>query len=164
MTFRITGANYENHSLGTKFGWVGYGVDPNKTQNQSTFMIMGTGRPGAKLTAMRIQYRQQGHTGEQNWLQNLDRRPVVRVGEWQQLEAVFRLNDIGQSNGTLDVWVNGIQVMHHTTMTFRTRAAPNGFTLWYFNPTYGGGANQVRDRQDEVEIDEVYLSGLPLEG
>ncbi len=41
-----------------------------------------------------------------------DEEPIVRRGEWTCIEVMVQMNDIGQSNGELALWIDGRQVSH----------------------------------------------------
>ncbi len=86
----------------------------------------------------------------------------MTTGSWHHWEAVLELNDISRANGVFRMWVDGNRVIDYSDVTYVTTETPYGFNLWKWNPTWGGGNNVRRTRQDFVQIDDVYLSGIPL--
>jgi hypothetical protein len=58
------------------------------------------------------------------------------------------------------MWIDGTMVMDYSDVTYITRTTPRGFTMFKWNPTWGGSGG-TRTRDDYILIDHLYLSGLP---
>ncbi len=87
---------------------------------------------------------------------------AMQAGQWHLVETVMELNDIGLQNGVWHVWIDGIQVHDRTDWVHRTAERPNGFYVWKWEPTWGGGGNGPRQVEDYIDLAHVYMSGLPV--
>jgi hypothetical protein len=85
---------------------------------------------------------------------------VLRAGPWQRWELQLELNTIGSANGVLKMWVDGVLVMDYRDVVFVTADYPAGFYSYKWNPTWGGMGG-TRTRDDAIDFDHVYLSGIP---
>jgi hypothetical protein len=47
-------------------------------------------------------------------------------GQWYCIEAHAKMNTLGQANGVLELWVNGIQTLGYYNRTFRDGSTTNG--------------------------------------
>lgn len=177
--FEIVGPDYQNNAVGTKWGWTGYGANPNVGGNEGFFMLIGDGTANSIMTSMKLQWRQQGATGAINWGQNVVKQTLFTCGAWHHIEANFVLNTLANTtlhptfdNGTgtftnaysgdgiLQIWIDGQKTHDYNDVAYITPGNVNKFTKYYWNPTYGGGGIP-RTRQDDVLIDHIYMSGLP---
>ena len=157
---RVAGPDYENQKVGTKMGFLGYGQDPEVgANNQGYFLLEGTGQRQAVQREFRMRFYQQGFV-QRVLTQNTDRRALLRAGQWHHLEVVATVNETGGRNGTFKMWIDGRMVMNYSNMVFRTAARPFQFTSWKWNPTWGGREG-TRTRDDYIEFDHIYLSGIP---
>ena len=158
MWIKIVGQDFEAAPAVTKLGFIGYGAEPHRAVNQGFFGIP-SGRQATVGRAFQLAFFQQGHVDHET-RQNVDRRPLMTAGTWHHWEAVLRLNRPGQANGELAFWIDGCKIIHSTTMRFVDREHPHGFTMYTWNPTWGGMGG-TRTREDRILIDDVYLSGVP---
>jgi hypothetical protein len=158
LWIRIRGADYENESVGTKLGFIGYGQSPEHGTNQGYFLLKGTGREVAR-PSFRMRFVQQNHVSR-SLEQNMFRGPVMTCGEWHHLEALFQVNSASGHDGVFKMWMDGRLAIAYTNVVYKTPAQHFNFTSWRWNPTWGG-RDGVRSRDDFIEIDDVYLSGLP---
>ena len=166
---KLSGADYENQSVGTKMGFVASGLSPEtkgQSGNQSLFFLKGKGKQGI-FSAFNVEFHQffpqQIHPPYTTRFlqQNVDRRPLMTAGAWHHWEMVMTLNDVGQKNGSLDWWIDDTQVMRYNDLLFRLPGHELGFWNFKFNPTWGGmGGRKTRD--DFIDVDHIYLSGIPL--
>jgi hypothetical protein len=86
-------------------------------------------------------------------------RPKVARGEWQCLEAMVKLNDVGESNGELALWVDGKRVSH------LGKGFPKGkWTYDRFLPGEGGESIRWSDAKGGPERFEVPREGDPFGG
>ena len=157
---KINGTDYENEPVGTKFGFIGYGIRPGGPDNSLYFVLKGVGRRVAK-PRFQIRAAQQQGT-ERSLVQNADGRPLMTVGEWHQWEALLELNDMGAANGVLRVWIDRTLVIDYRNVVYIKPDRPFGFYMWKWNPTWGGRGPEPRSRDDFVFIDQVYMSGVPF--
>jgi hypothetical protein len=156
MWVKIAGTDYQNQSTaGTKMGFFGYGQATTSPLNQGYIILAtnGTQSPGKSYNL---------HFIQQN---NVDRRLTpnvtqhsMTVGSWHHWEAVLVMNDVGQRNGVFRFWLDGVETMNYTDVTYATPGATNGFYSWKWRPTWGG-IGGTRSRDDFMLIDHVYISG-----
>ncbi len=163
MWVKIRGRDFFQNVSGTKMGYFGYGRSPGRSPgNEGMIILEGRGASHFTSSQFSLEFAQGGHTHPPRILhQNVERRQLMTVGDWHQWELLMQANDMGQPNGVLRMWVDGRQVMDYRNITFITPEAPNGFWSWRWNPTWGGGQGP-RTRDDFMEIDHVYISGLPM--
>ncbi|MBK6777961.1 MAG: hypothetical protein IPG75_00035 [Gemmatimonadetes bacterium] len=165
MWVRIQGTDFYQNSSGTKMGYFGYGRSPQRSPgNEGIIILEGRGAQHFTASAFKLHFYQGGHTRPERVLrQNVERRELMTVGAWHQWELLMQVNDMGQANGMLRMWIDGTQIMDYRNITFITPQAPNGFYSWRWNPTWGGGQGP-RIRDDFMQIDHVYISGQPIAG
>lgn len=163
MWIKVKGPDYENQASGTKVGFLAFGRD-NQGQNEGLFFLHnGTGQQAVQR-AMKVGFLQQGIPQPgggtaRNMFPN--RAPgLMTVGVWHQWEAVFRLNTLGQANGVYQLWLDGTLVSDYRDVVYITPGQTKGFNLYKWNPTWGGSGGR-KTRADYIDIDEIYLSGVP---
>jgi hypothetical protein len=151
---KILGSDYENQSVGTKMGFIGYSRDPSSALNDGFFFLPG----GGIQSAFNFEFRQQNNVNR-NLTQNVTSAKLMTVGSWHHAEAVLELNTLGVPNGTFRMWIDGNQTHDYTDVTYIVPGATTGFLGWKFAPTWGGiGGAKTRD--DFMQIDHVYISGV----
>jgi hypothetical protein len=155
---RIRGTTFENQASGTKFGFMSFGKPSTGTRNQGTFKITAGASQGL-YSSFQLQFNLQNLVNR-ILHQNLNTSKLFTVGPWHHLEAVFEINTIGQANGIYKLWIDGVAVAKYTDVMYIDAANPSKFNYWKWNPTWGG-VGGVRTRNDYVDIDHVYISGLP---
>jgi hypothetical protein len=97
----------------------------------------------------------------QTWGNSFIRDPQLKVarGQWVCVESMVKMNDVGQSNGELALWIDGKQVSH------LGQGFPKG--KWVFDKFIPGGAGEgVRWNDDKggPENFEVPPGGEPFKG
>jgi hypothetical protein len=85
----------------------------------------------------------------------------MTCGVWHQWEAVLILNNLGQSDGIFEMWIDGIKIMNYSNVEYIRAGLTQKFNTWIWNPTWGGGSGPVKTRDDYILIDHVYISGVP---
>jgi hypothetical protein len=79
---------------------------------------------------------------------------------WHHWEAVLELNALGQKNGVFQMWVDNAQIMDYRDVVYIFGRNISPFNGFKWNPTWGG-ANGTKTRDDFVQIDHLYMSGVP---
>jgi hypothetical protein len=97
----------------------------------------------------------------QTWGNSFVRKPELKVkrGEWICVEALIRLNDVGEPNGELALWIDGKRVSHVGP------GFPSG--KWVFDkflPGEGGDGVRWNDARRGPEYFTVPAGGEPFEG
>jgi uncharacterized protein YjdB len=87
---------------------------------------------------------------------NLVPGAVIPRGAWFQIEVVLVGNTGGNSDGTIDWWLNGVHVGSRTGLKMATTAAY--WDVFEFRPIWGGLGDTVPATQT-LDWDHVYLSG-----
>jgi hypothetical protein len=88
-----------------------------------------------------------------------DPKPKAERGVWQCLEAMIQLNDVGESNGELALWVDGRRISH------LGKGFPKGkWTYDRFLPGQGGDSVRWSDRKKGPEYFSVPKDGQPFDG
>ncbi|MEO1591844.1 MAG: polysaccharide lyase [Cyanobacteria bacterium J06632_22] len=83
-----------------------------------------------------------------------------QTGRWYILEQELRLNQPGQANGQLRLWVNGRLVVEETDLVFRTvdTLEVNGL---FFSTFFGGGdASWATPRDVYIDFSDFSLTAL----
>jgi hypothetical protein len=86
-------------------------------------------------------------------------KPKVTRGRWQCIEAMIQMNDVGDRNGELALWVDGKRISH------LGKGFPKGKWIFdKFNPGEGGEAVRWNDAKKRPEYFTVSKEGKPFEG
>jgi len=165
LWIKIVGASYENQASGTKVGFLAVGRDQSQGQNEGFFFLHNNQGQQGISSSFSMEFRQQGipQPGGQvtrNLNPNITSRALMTCGVWHRWEAVLELNTMGRADGVFRMWVDGVQTHNYTDVVYVTPSTPNGFNLFKWNPTWGGSGG-TRTRDDLMDIDQVYLSGVP---
>lgn len=88
-----------------------------------------------------------------------DTAPAVTRGQWQCLELMMKLNDVGQSNGEMALWLDGKLVSHMGP------GYPRGKWIYdKFIPGEGGEGLRWNDKRGEPESLKFTEGGDPFAG
>lgn len=167
---KILGTTFETHPCCFKpFGFVGYGRDPTLTQNEGYWAAQGNNKdkPLVPMAAFVVWFAQQNNV-DRHLDPNRNTGALLTVGIWHQFEAVMELNTLGKANGIFRFWIDGQQTHEFTDMVYLNTTTDSkglvtqnthGFTLWKWNPTWGGYDGPIKTRDDFIVLDDVYLSG-----
>ncbi len=87
---------------------------------------------------------------------------TFQLNTWYWLEYHCVENTVGQANGILEVWVNGVQVMNHSDVTYRTNNRQFGSVQ--LSAEWGGGGGVIQ-QQRYYCVDHTVISnkriGMP---
>jgi hypothetical protein len=90
---------------------------------------------------------------------NLSPSTEFRRGQWDLLEIIATANTVGNADGGIDMYLNGVHCTSCSGIKFTNDANPN----WYiFQPNclWGGGGDSTSfPPMFDLEYDEFYLSG-----
>lgn len=88
-----------------------------------------------------------------------DTAPAIPRGQWQCVEVMMKVNDVGDSNGELALWIDG-DLKSHLGKGF-----PMGKWIYdKFNPGQGGYSVYWSDEQNRSIDYSVPEGGIPFEG
>src|SRR5216117_2078131 len=161
LWIRFPGADYENQSVGTKFFYLGVGETKASAGNQLYTMLYHPSGAGQTIASnFPVSMEQQSAVAGVTNRTEITAAPVFSIGAWHRMEFVLQLNTIGQGNGVFRWWIDGTLVMDYRDMIYVDAANPLGFFTFKFWPYWGGGGG-TRTRDDYVQVDHVYLSGIP---
>lgn len=149
---RLVGDDFESHPVGTKLGFFGVGEGPEFAANEGFFFLQSGLRE-----SFWIRFNQQG-TSARNLNPNVYTGPVIFAGEWHHLEMYGRVNDIGQENGVMQMWVDGRLVVDYDDVIFRNQENPWAWYAYKCNPTWGG-AGYTKSRDDYIDVSHTYIAG-----
>jgi predicted amidohydrolase len=97
----------------------------------------------------------------QTWGNNFlgDAKPRVARDKWVCVEAMIKMNDVGDSNGELALWIDGKRVSH------LGKGFPKGKWIFdKFRPDEGGESIRWDDEKGERVNFRVPAGGKPFEG
>src|SRR5207247_223894 len=161
LWIRFPGADYENQSVGTKFFYLGVGESKASAGNQLYTMLYHPSGAGQTIASnFPVSMEQQSAVAGVNNRTEITAAPVFSIGAWHRMEFVLQLNTIGQANGVFRWWIDGTLVMDYPDMIYVDAANPLGFFTFKFWPYWGGGGG-TRTRDDYIQVDHLYLSGIP---
>jgi hypothetical protein len=160
--FELPGATFENQEVGAKIlGYWGVGQkSPSGTPTQLYSQMRGNGSSTAIGSAFPLDLKMQG-SASAAYPENQNISTLVTAGRWHQFEMRATLNTIGQSNGVLQWWLDGVLIGSYANVVFRTAANPHGFWGIQYDVVWGGGGGAAKTRADAVVLDHLYLSGAP---
>lgn len=161
---RIPTSDFEMQRVGVKFlGYVGVARKGQGGAPNQVYFVSWCGncedatvKPDAGIDVV-----QQGNQ-DRRLSQNQATGRIFSFGEWHHFEYVMTLNDIGAANGTLKVWLDGSLTHHYTDVMWRDADNPSGFHARHWDPVWGGNGGSAKSRDDFLEIDHVYISGIPM--
>jgi len=155
---KIVGVDYENQLAGTKLGFIGVGESPSGASNEGYWFMGGTGAQAIQ-SSFQMSFIQQNQVSRR-MNQNRTSARVMTVGSWHHWECLFEINNVGSPDGIFRMWVDGTLIMDYSDVEYITPGNTNRFFSWKWNPTWGG-IGGTRTRSDQINIDHVYLSGVP---
>ncbi|KAI9637561.1 uncharacterized protein MKK02DRAFT_43487 [Dioszegia hungarica] len=60
------------------------------------------------------------------------------TGQWQTIWLLVVLNEVGKSNGLIELWYNGVQALQFPQSALRTSSSITGITGLFFSTFFGG--------------------------
>jgi len=97
----------------------------------------------------------------QTWGNSFIRDPELKVvrGRWTCVEVMLKMNDLGEPNGEIALWIDGRQVSH------LGRGFPKGKWVYdKFMPGQGGSSVRWNDAKGGPEYSTIAAGGEPFEG
>ena len=90
-----------------------------------TIAVDNAGRPFGQLTRA----DGLGGTGAlwQNYFQNVGAPVAIVAGQWNKIKYRLKLNDLGQSNGIFQLWVNDVLKIDYDNVNFRGNYSSYGW-------------------------------------
>jgi len=143
MVVKIPSSDYENQNTGTKIWYLAHG---NTTQQNADFLMLGGTYNGTSIqNAMRIVMYispadEAVSPGSKPYEQNVNTNALFTCGEWHQVEVYMDQGTVGNSDGTLRVWVDGVKVTDYTQRVKFLDAAysfTQGFYALEWAPVWG---------------------------
>lgn len=167
LRFKIPHDTFQNESgNGTKWFYFGNGEPPGGSANQTILFMV----PGGRQGNFKFQTRQQrgSAAGSDLPTKNWDTNISFACNQWVLYEWLLTMNTIGQANGRIQHFVNGVEcsvtpsngVGSANAVTFRTAAMPHAFYAFKWNAVYGGTGGQPKVGDEYNDVDEVLLSGV----
>ena len=158
----MKGENFENQKVGTKLWYLGYG---NTAQGNDAFMMLqGNYRSAAVGRAFKLEIyvspADDRDAPSEPVKQNVTDAALFTVGEWHDVEVYLDAGTPDHADGILRFWVDGRPVTDRKNVKFldSRHGFVQGFFHWEWTPVWGGMGG-VRDREDRMQIDHVYLAG-----
>lgn len=91
-----------------------------------------------------------------DFVPNLVRGAVISRGEWYRIEALLVGNTLGQSDGSFDIYLNGLHVTSYKGIQFVSGDCKWG--LFHYTNIWTGVSSKVKAAQT-LDFDNIYLSG-----
>jgi len=158
---RFVGSTYEAYPGTNKFGFFGFGSGSGCDYSNDGFFDLRPAQQGGS----------QGVIVDQLNLQFQEQTPVARqivtsvnipVGSWHRWELVMRANDLGSANGLFRWWQDGVLIADYADVVYLTAGNTHTFYSYTWFPYWGGGTGPIKSsRDDYVQTDQLYISGLP---
>ncbi len=153
------GNGFENHPVGTKLAYWGFGEDPSVGIRQGYMLWENTSGTQGVQTSGRLVFFSQNVVARR-FDANAGGSPTMRTGAWHQIEFHCRQNSSpGVADGLLEVWLDGQKTHNYTDVLYRTSLAPYGFSGWKGDPVWGGFSGPVKTRTDYIYYDQVTVYG-----
>jgi hypothetical protein len=161
---RIGERGFENHRVATKLFYFGYG---NTAQLNDGGLTLANGS-GIQAVQSRMQLRafvspaDDRKAGSVTYGPNMRRSLPVRTGSWHLIEMLLSVGTPDRADGMLRVWIDRRLALNYDAVQYLDSA--HGFTDGFFQMEWApvwGGTGGVRTRDDHLEIDHIYVSGLP---
>jgi len=162
---RVPTPDFEMQQVGVKFlGYVGVGLNGrNRVANQIYFLSDNPDGVTHAVSSARVSVIIQD-VGDRRMNQNVDTNRVFTFGAWHRMEYLMTLNDTLNNaavpNGSLRVWWDSVLTTSYDDIVWRTPANPSGFWGRHWAPVWGGAGGPNRSREDFLQIDHIYISGI----
>jgi hypothetical protein len=164
MRVKIPQADYENQNTGTKLWYLAHGN--LKQQNADYLYIEGTYNGTSIMDRMKVAISispadEAITPGSRPYRQNVDTRALLTAGSWHHVEVYMDQGTVGNSDGTLRVWVDGVRVTDYTRQVKFLDAAydfTQGFYDFQWTPVWGGTGG-AKTRNDRMYLASIYISG-----
>src|SRR2546421_154260 len=158
LWLKLPGADFENQTTaGTKLFYIGYGEPKTGAGNQGFAMIKWDNPQIRRDFFLRFWQRSDGSRALD---QNVDTRRLMTCGVWHRFEMVLKLNDPGVANGIFRWWIDGTLITDYRDVTYIVPGGELGFYTWKFWPYWGGVGGPNKTRDDYVQVDHAYISGV----
>ena len=83
-------------------------------------------------------------------------------GKWHTFQHRIVLNTVGEANGIVEAWLDGVKVLSSNTMLYR-KTADIGINLFYFSTFYGGADPSWAPTTDQyIYFDNFRIATTPL--
>jgi len=83
-------------------------------------------------------------------------------GKWHTFQHRIVLNTVGEANGIVEAWFDGVKVLSSNTMLYR-KTADIGINLFYFSTFYGGADPSWAPTSDQyIYFDNFRIATTPL--
>ena len=83
-------------------------------------------------------------------------------GKWHTFQHRIVLNTVGEANGVVEAWFDGVKVLSSNTMLYR-KTADIGINLFYFSTFYGGADPSWAPTTDQyIYFDNFRIATTPL--
>lgn len=93
---------------------------------------------------------------DEYWTANAER------GTWHSFQHRIVLNTVGEANGIVEAWFDGVKVLSSNTMLYR-KTADIGINLFYFSTFYGGADPSWAPTSDQyIYFDNFRIATTPL--
>ena len=93
---------------------------------------------------------------DEYWTANAER------GTWHSFQHRIVLNTVGEANGIVEAWFDGVKVLSSNTMLYR-KTADIGINLFYFSTFYGGADPSWAPKSDQyIYFDNFRIATTPL--
>lgn len=89
---------------------------------------------------------------------NLNAAAAMRRGAWHHIEIVLTANTPGVADGSVSMWLDGVQVLRYQGITFAAAGSNSAWEAFTWSPTWGGAGDVVASDMS-IRMDHVYLSG-----
>ena len=155
---RMLGTDFENQIVGTKIAFIGFGRDASTALNDGCLFIPGDGVQGVH-SSFNLDFREQNNVARV-LAQNRDTSKVFTIGQWHHFELALELNTLGAADGRLRWWVDNQLILDYSDVVYILPGATGGFQGFKIDPVWGG-LGGVRTRDDFMQVDHIYISGLP---
>ena len=155
MLSNIDNGMWELEPAGVKIlGYISYGDDSEQNQGFPLFKPGGLQR--GPLSA------RSDYLGKADVCRDYVGEPNrITLDEWHQFEFYGKLNDMGEGNGILRIWLDGELYSECEQMSYVIEGYPHGFWQIHFQPVWGGWHEGLRKTQDDYAyLDHIYVSGM----
>ena len=87
----------------------------------------------------------------------------AQPGKWHTIQHRVVLNTVGEANGIVEAWFDGVKVLSSNTMLYR-KTADIGINLFYFSTFYGGADPSWAPTTDQhMYFDNFRIATTPLD-
>jgi hypothetical protein len=159
MSVKLLGDDFENDQGGILLGFFSVAIQEDTELRLQVLVAPSQSPRDAAFPAKVALNEYPANMTLRTFLPNVDDRDLLTVGEFHEIELLLTNNTIGEADGTLKLWIDGVHVADYDDLQMQTAAIPGN--IGYFVELIDWLGSTARDEDDVIAVDHIRISALP---